>query len=60
MPDSNNMENGVIMGCMYKCDPETQIWSETLKSCVSKQVYMLECPDGMEELGKTPDNKLIC
>jgi hypothetical protein len=21
---------------------------------------MLECPDGMEELGKTPDNKLIC
>ena len=60
MPDPNNMENGVIMGCMYKCDPETQIWSETLKSCVSKQVYMLECPDGMEELGRTPDNKLIC
>jgi hypothetical protein len=21
---------------------------------------MLECPDGMEELGKTPDNNLIC
>ena len=59
-PDPNNQENGIIMGCMYKCDPETQIWNETLKACLAKVVYTLECPEGMTELGRTEDNKLIC
>ena len=58
-PDPNNKDNGVIMGCVYKCD-SGQIWNEPLKACLANQVYELNCPDWMEELGRTPAWKLIC
>ena len=46
--------------CVNLCDPETEVWSQEYNACKALVIYDLECPEGMTELDRTDDWKLIC